>query len=106
MNTDEGWWMNMTNLHRKLKKTRNSWRIWKTSNCAKELVIHVLKAFFLTCIWPIFLASLETEHSNMKEQVWKLEHGRTWMENRLTAMESDITSLKDGEKTTPNDDES
>lgn len=47
------------------------------------------------------LANLETEHSNIKEQVWKLEHGKTWMESRLEKMESDISTLKDGDKKTP-----
>ena len=41
------------------------------------------------------IAALETENSNVKEQVWKLEHGRNWMENRLTAMEADLQSLKE-----------
>ena len=41
------------------------------------------------------LAALENENSNVKEQLWKLEHGRNWMENRLTAMEGDIQSLKE-----------
>ena len=27
-------------------------------------------------------------------QVWKLEHGRNWMENRLTAMEAELAEIK------------
>lgn len=42
------------------------------------------------------IGNLESENSNMKEQVWKLEHGRTWVENRLTALESDLAALKTG----------
>ena len=38
------------------------------------------------------------ENSEIKEQVWKLEHGRNWVENRLTAMESDIKDLKENMK--------
>ena len=34
------------------------------------------------------IGALELDHSSVKEQVWKLEHGRQWMENRLTALES------------------
>eukprot|EP00093_Oithona_nana_P005370 05370.XXX_230905_229539_1 [CDS] Oithona nana genome sequencing. len=41
------------------------------------------------------ITALENENSNVKEQVWKLEHGRNWMENRLTAMEADLQSLKE-----------
>lgn len=47
LNMDEGWLMNLTNLCRKLKKTRNFWRIWKTSSCVKESVIDICKPFLL-----------------------------------------------------------
>ena len=40
------------------------------------------------------ITALENENSNVKEQIWKLEHGRNWMENRLTAMEGELQSLK------------
>lgn len=43
-------------------------------------------------------AALESDNSNIKEQVWKLEHGRNWMENRLTAMETQMQALKEGTK--------
>ena len=26
--------------------------------------------------------------------MWKLEHGRNWMENRLTAMEAELAEIK------------
>ena len=29
------------------------------------------------------IAALENENNNIKEQVWKLEHGRTWVEVRF-----------------------
>ena len=40
------------------------------------------------------ISQLEGDHSNVKEQVWKLEHGRQWMEERLTALEVEIQALK------------
>ena len=40
------------------------------------------------------IGSLEGEHKELLEQVKKLEHGRTWVENRLTSLESDIGSIK------------
>ena len=43
------------------------------------------------------ITALEAENSSVKEQIWKLEHGRNWMENRLTAMEGDIQGLKEKE---------
>ena len=64
------------------------------------------------------ISVLENENSNIKEQVWKLEHGRNWyvvnrlpflykltymifsfrVENRLSALEADIQTLKEGMK--------
>ena len=43
------------------------------------------------------ISTMEGEHSKLKEQVWKLEHGRTWVENRLTAVEADMNALRSGE---------
>ena len=40
------------------------------------------------------IGSLEGEHRELLEQVKKLEHGRTWVENRLTSLESDIGQMK------------
>ena len=40
------------------------------------------------------IGSLEGEHRELLEQVKKLEHGRTWVENRLTSLESDIGQIK------------
>ena len=34
-------------------------------------------------------------------QVRKLEHGRTWVENRLTSVESDLNTIRSGEKLDP-----
>jgi hypothetical protein len=50
------------------------------------------------------IGALEAENSNMKEQVWKLEHGRTWVENRLTALETDLQSLREGGGEVPSKD--
>lgn len=40
------------------------------------------------------IQSLETENSSLTEKVSKLDHGRTWVENRLTALEGEVTTLK------------
>ncbi len=40
------------------------------------------------------IKALEAENSNITEKVWKLEHGRTWLENRMTALEAEVTALK------------
>ncbi len=40
------------------------------------------------------IQELEAENSTLKEKVWKLEHGRTWVENRLTALEAEVTAIK------------
>ena len=40
------------------------------------------------------IQALEAENSGLTEKVWKLEHGRTWVENRLTALEAEVTALK------------
>ena len=43
------------------------------------------------------IGSLEGEHKELLEQVKKLEHGRTWVENRLTSLETDVVQIKGGE---------
>ena len=45
------------------------------------------------------IGSLEGEHKELLEQVKKLEHGRTWVENRLTSLETDIGQIKGGGET-------
>ncbi len=40
------------------------------------------------------IKDLEMENSRLTEKVWKLEHGRTWVENRLTALETEVTAIK------------
>ena len=40
------------------------------------------------------IKDLEGENSRLTEKVWKLEHGRTWVENRLTALEGEVSTLK------------
>ncbi len=40
------------------------------------------------------IRELEAENSRLTEKVWKLEHGKTWVENRLTALEAEVTTLK------------
>ena len=40
------------------------------------------------------IGTLEGDHKELLEQVKKLEHGRTWVENRLTSLESDIGNIK------------
>lgn len=40
------------------------------------------------------IGSLEGEHKELLEQVKKLEHGRTWVENRLTSLETDVGQVK------------
>ena len=40
------------------------------------------------------IGSLEGEHKELLEQVKKLEHGRTWVENRLTSLETDIGQIR------------
>ena len=46
------------------------------------------------------IGSLEGEHRELLEQVKKLEHGRTWVENRLTSLETDIGQIKGGTEVT------
>ena len=44
------------------------------------------------------IGALEGEHKELLEQVKKLEHGRTWVENRLTSLETDVVQIKGGEE--------
>lgn len=44
------------------------------------------------------IGSLEGEHKELLEQVKKLEHGRTWVENRLTSLETDVVQIKGGDE--------
>ena len=48
------------------------------------------------------MSGIETEHSILKEKVWKLEHGRSWIENRMSALETDMNILRTGGKLSPN----
>ena len=38
------------------------------------------------------IQTLEEENSSLTEKIWKLEHGRSWVENRLTALEAGCDS--------------
>ena len=40
------------------------------------------------------IQSLEAENSLMTEKVRKLEHHKTWVENRLVGLEAEVTALK------------
>ena len=40
------------------------------------------------------IKDLEGENSKLTEQIWKLEHGKTWLENRLNALESEVEAIK------------
>ena len=40
------------------------------------------------------IQELEVENTRITEKVWKLEHGRTWVENRLTALEAEVAAIK------------
>ena len=49
------------------------------------------------------ISTLESDHFKLTEQVWKLEHDRSWVENRLTALETDMNELRtDGKITSEN----
>ena len=58
------------------------------------------------------MAILEGEYNEIREKIKKLEHGRMWVENRLTSLEinneppnkdQSITSVKEQNGDTPKD---